>query len=232
MKTLYFALLAFFWASASLVAQQSAAVEISIFAFKYAQGHQGIFLNSKAGEYESVTLSSANILGPFKAVLSEDRKVFLHEHKKTVEGADIYPVIAGIKIPDSIREPLLILVPRSGNQVYGALVIDRSLAKFPEGSYRLINFSRSEIRALIGKTRVTAPPLKITSFDPSSNSDDLLDVHFQYKNEENWRTFGRTRWVNDRNKRSLLVAYLDPQTERMKIKGIPLRITSPQNKQK
>jgi hypothetical protein len=78
---------------------------------------------------------------------------------------------------------------------------------------------------------VTAPPLKITSFDPSSNSDDLLNVHFQYKLAEEWRTFGRTRWVNEKNKRSLLVAYMDPQTERMKIKGIPLRRTQTMNKQ-
>ena len=232
MKTLCLATIALFLSGVSLLAQQPTSVKISIFTFQYAQGHQEIFLNSKDGEYESVTLSSANILGPFRAAQSEEGEVFLHEQKKTEEGAVIYPVIAGVKIPSSVREPLLILVPRSGDQPYGALVIDRSLSKFPEGSYQLINFSKSEIRALIGKTRVIAPPLKITSFDPSSNSDDLLNVHFKYQLAEDWRTFGRTRWVNDRNKRSLLVAYLDPRTERMKIKGIPLRITSPQNKQK
>ena len=223
MKSLCLVTIALILSGISLLAQQPAAVKISLFAFQYAEGHQEIFLNSRSGEYEAVTLSSANILGPFKTVISEEREVFLHEHKKNEEGADIYPVIAGVKIPSSVREPLLILVPRSGDQAYGALVIDRSMAKFPEGSYQLINFSKSEIRALIGKTRVLAPPMKITSFDPSSNSDDVLDVHFKYKLAEDWRTFGRTRWVNEKNKRSLLVAYLDPRTERMKIKGIPLR---------
>ena len=223
MKSLCLVTIALVLSGVSLFAQQPATVKISIFTFQYAEGHQEIFLNSKSGEYEAVTLSSANILGPFKAVLSEDGQVFLHERQKTAEGVDIYPAIAAVKIPSSVREPLLILVPRSGDQPYGALVIDRSLSKFPEGSYRLINFSRSEIRALIGKTRVLAPPMKITSFDPSSNSDDVLDVHFKYKLAEDWRTFGRTRWVNEKSKRSLLVAYLDPRTERMKIKGIPLR---------
>ena len=231
MKTLCLATIALILSGASLLAQQPTSVKISLFTFQYAEGHQEIFLNSRAGEYEAVTLSSANILGPFKAVLSEEGEVFLHEHKKNEEGADIYPAIARVKIPSSIREPLLILVPRSGDQPYGALVIDSSMRKFPKGSYKLINFSRSEIRALIGKTRVTAPPLKITSFNPSSNSDDLLNVHFKYKLAGNWRTFGRTRWVNERNKRSLLVAYLDPQTERMKIKGIPLRRTPRKNQQ-
>jgi hypothetical protein len=230
MKTLCLATIALILSGASLLAQQPTAVKISLFTFQYAEGHQEIFLNSRAGAYDAVTLSSANILGPFKAVLSEAGEVFLHEHQRDEEGADIYPAIAKVKIPSSIREPLLILVPRSGDQPYGALVIDSSMRKFPKGSYKLINFSRNEIRALIGKTRVTAPPLKITSFNPSSNSDDLLNVHFKYKLAEDWRTFGRTRWVNERNKRSLLVAYLDPQTERMKIKGIPLRRTPTTNK--
>jgi hypothetical protein len=231
MKTLCLATIALIMSGASLLAQQPTAVKISIFTFQYAEGHQRIFLNSGAGEYEAVTLSSANILGPFKVALSEEGEVFLHEQKQTEEGAVIYPVIAGVKIPSSVREPLLILVPRSGDQPYGALVTDRSLSKFPEGSYQLINFSKSEIRARIGKTRVIAPALKITSFDPSSNSDDLLDVHFKYKLAQDWRTFGRTRWVNERDKRSLLVAYIDPRTERMKIKGIPLRRTRTVNKQ-
>ena len=231
MKTLCLAIFALLLSGVYLLAQQPTSVKISIFTFQYAEGHQKVFLNSRAGEYESVTLSSANILGPFKAALSEEGKVFLHERKQIEEGGFIYPVLAGVKIPSSVREPLLILVPRSGDQPYGALVIDRSLSKFPEGSYQLINFSKSEIRALIGKTRVIAPPLKITSFDPSSNSDDLLDVHFKYKRAEDWRTFGRTRWKNERDKRSLLVAYVDPRTERMRIKGIPLRRTRTVNQQ-
>ena len=231
MKTLCLATIALILSGASLLAQQPTSVKISLFAFKYAEGHQEVFLNSKRGEYEAVTLSSANILGPFKAVLSEAGEVFLHEHKQDEEGTDIYPAIARVKIPSSVSEPLLVLAPRSGAQAYRALVIDRSLAKFPQGSYQLINFSRSEIRALIGKTRVTAPPLKITSFDPSSNSDDLLNVHFMYKRGDDWKTFGRTRWVNEKDKRSLLVAYLDPRTERMKIKGIPLRRSPTVNQQ-
>jgi len=223
MKLLCLVTIALVLSGVSLLAQQPTSVKISIFTFQYAEGHQEIFLNSKSGEYEAVTLSSANILGPFKVVLSEEGQVFLHERQKTAEGVDIYPAIAAVKIPSSVREPLLILVPRSGDQPYGALVIDRSLSKFPEGSYQLIDFSRSEIRAMIGKTRVLAPPMKITSFDLSLNLDDLLNVHFKYKLAEDWKTLSRTRWVNKKNKRSLLVAYLDPRTERMKIKGIPLR---------
>ena len=207
----------------SLSAQQPSSVDVSIFTFQYAQGYEKVFLNSRAGEYNEISLSSANILGPFKAVLTETREIFLHERKRNQEGVEIYPAILRVKIPASVSNPLLVLVPRSGDQPYGALVIDSSLRKFPQGSYQLINFTKSDIRALIGKTPVLAPPLKITFFDPSSNSDDLLNVHFQYKRLDHWKTFGRTRWMNEKNKRSLLVAYVDPRTERMKIKGIPLK---------
>ena len=216
---------------ASLLAQQASMINVSIFTFKYADGHQTIFLEKSPGEFKSVTLSSANVIGPFKAVLGKEGAVFLHEKETSADGTETYPVIGEIKIPSEVKNPLLILAPRSGEPSYGALVIDSSLVKFPSGSYKLINFSRSDIRALIGKTPVTAPPLKVTSFDPSSDSDDVLNVHFQYKIAESWRTFGRTSWVNEPDKRSLLVAYLDSKTQRMKIKGIPLRSTRTVNKQ-
>jgi hypothetical protein len=226
MKIIYLVTIAFLFSEASLLAQKSRSVDVSLFAFQYAKGHQQVFLHNKAGEYDAVSLSSANVVGPFKVALSENGEVFLHEHQKTAEGEDVYPVIAGVNIPRAVKEPLLVLVPRSGDQVYGLLVVDCSASKFPEGAYQLINFSKNDIRALIGKTRLIAPPLEITSFDPSSSSDDMLNVHFQYKLEDKWKTFGRTRWVNEKEKRSLLLAYLDPRTERMRIKAIPIqRIT-------
>lgn len=225
MKSLLLTVIALFLAEGSLSAQEKDAtiVSISIFAFQYAEGHQKIFLKTEKGAQQEISLSTANILGPFKTPLTEDGLVALREHKKSEEGTDIYPVIAGIKIPNSIKEPILVLFPSPGKEAYTALVIDRSMTDFPEGSYKLINFSKSDIRALVGKTRVMVAPKRITLFNPSSNADELLDVHFQYKGTEDWRTFGRTRWVNDKKGRTLLCAFLDQITQRMKIRGIPLR---------
>ena len=198
-------------------------IKLSVFSVAYAEGHQTIYLTNSKNEVSEIRLSTANILGPYETMVDADSNVMLRTKGKTEEGAAIYPPIAQIKIPGNIKEPLMILVPASGDQPYRALIIERSLAGFPNGSYTLINFSPMEIRGLVGQTRVIAPAKKITRFNPSSNEEDTLDVHFKYEFAEEWKTFGRTRWVNERNKRTLLLAYPDPKTKRMRIKGIPVR---------
>jgi len=198
-------------------------IKLSVFSVAYAEGHQTIYLTNSKNEVSEVRLSTANILGPYETMVDADSNVMLRTKGKTEEGATIYPPIAQIKIPTNIKEPLMILVPSSGDQPYRALIIERSLAGFPNGSYTLINFSPMEIRGLVGQTRVIAPARKITRFNPSSNKEVILDVHFKYELAEDWKTFGRTRWVNERNKRTLLLAYPDPKTKRMRIKGIPVR---------
>jgi hypothetical protein len=212
--------------------KEKVSMDISLYAFDYAKGHQTIFLADKKDQTQEIKLSNANILGPFKTLVEGGSKVTLRKEAKNKEGTTIYPAIAHVKIPANIREPLLILFPTSGNQVYKAIVVDRSLSDFPKGSYKLINVSPRAIRGLVGKTKFIAPARKITLFNPSSNREELLDVHFQYRRTNDWKTFGRTRWVNEKVKRSLLCAYMDPKTKRMKIRGITVKPLPPRKKTK
>ncbi|MEJ6570748.1 MAG: hypothetical protein QNL01_01860 [Akkermansiaceae bacterium] len=212
--------------------KEEASMYISIYAFDYAKEHKSIFLADKKDHAKEVKLSNANILGPFKTIVEGDSKITLRSQANNKEGKTIYPAITQVKIPANIKAPLLILFPVPGAQVYKAIVVDRSLSNFPKGSYKLINVSPSAIRGGVGKTKIIAPSKKITPFNPSSNREKLLDVHFQYKRTSDWKTFGRTRWVNEKEKRSLLCAYLDPKTKRMKIRGIIVKPLPPRKKTK
>ena len=91
------------------------------------------------------------------------------------------------------------------------------------GSYLLINLSPMEVRGVVGSNQVVVSAQSVTAIPPSSTAGDSLDVHFEYNRSSGWQTFARTRWVNEKDKRSLLLAHLDPKTGRMKIKGIPVR---------
>jgi hypothetical protein len=208
-------------------AKKEQAIKVSIYAFAYAKGPETVYLTDKKKEPEAIRLSNANILGPFKTELNEDGQVLIRSKRQNDEGATVYPPIAVVKIPSRVKEPLLILLPTPGIYPYQALVLDHSVANFPEGSYKLINFSPRDIRGLIGKTKVLVGAKKITSFDPSSNASDQLDVHFQYRRPNDWKTFGRTRWMKEKEKRHLLCAYIDPRTKRMKIRGLPIEKLSP-----
>ncbi len=212
--------------------KEETSMYISIYAFDYAKGHKSIFLADKKDHAKEVELSNANILGPFKTIVEGESKITLRSQAENEEGKTIYPAITQVKVPANIKAPLLILFPVSGGQVYKAIVVDRSLSNFPKGSYKLINVSPSAIRGLVGKTKIIAPARKITPFNPSSNREELLDVHFQYRRTNDWKTFGRTRWVNEKEKRSLLCAYLDPKTKRMKIRGITVKPLPPRKKPK
>jgi len=227
MKIIFLTTIAFFLSVTSLCAQapeiEPVSVTVSFFAFKYAVNHKTIFLKTEEGIYDEITLSTANIVGPFNTYLSEQGEVALYTRKTMEDGIDAYPILARIKISGAIKEPLLILIPSGGKQPYGALAVDRNVEGFPEGSYKLINFSRSDIRGVIGTTTLFAASGKITSFDPSSNSERLLNVVFQYNNDGDWRTFGSTRWVNTPKGRTILCAFYDSKRKRMQIRGIPLR---------
>lgn len=210
-----------------LAAQEKKApsrIDVSLFAFEYAPGYKTIYLESSPGNYDEIRLSSANILGPFKTLVSEAGEVYLRTLTYNEEGVAQYPVIGVVRVSGSVRAPILVLVPiSSGDRAYAGLVLDASQLDFPGGSYKLINFSRKDIRALIGKTPVRSAPASITSFDTSSEEDRLMSVHFQYKGDDKWQTFGRTTWVKDENGRKILCAFFDDKTQRMKIRGIPLR---------
>lgn len=203
--------------------KEMTSIDLLIYAFAYARGYQTIYLAQAKGIPTEVKLSNANILGNFTTLIDEERKIALREKDVNEEGEFIYPVMAEFKIPSTIKRPLLILYPAAGDQPYNAIVVDHDLTDFPNGSYKFINFSPNPIRGLVGKTKVTAPSKKITAFNPSGNKGALLDVHFQYKGRQKWQTFGRTRWINDKVKRSILCAYIDPRTKLMKIRGLNIR---------
>jgi hypothetical protein len=223
MHKIFITLSLFIGLSCGLFGQNENRVSVSLYAFEYANGHKTIYLTDKKDKAQEIRLSNANILGPFETLLDDESKISIRTRATTDEGLIIYPPIVSVKIPASMKQPLLVLVPVAGREPYKALVLDRAMVNFPKGSYKLINFSPYDVRGLVGKTKIASPAKKITAFNPSRNSQSLLDVHFQYKRASDWKTFGRTRWVNEQEKRSILCAFLDPITKRMKIRGLVVK---------
>lgn len=213
-----------FFLLVQLISVQAQAIDLSVYALRYADDHKTVYLLNGEDEAVEIALSTARIVGPFHTVLDADANVILRSKKEIEEGTVIYPPIAQAKLPRAIKEPVMILVPATESLPYQAIMIDQSLESFPVGSYLLINRSPMEMRGKVGSNEVVVSAESATAIIPSSVDGDLLDVHFEYERpKEGWRTFARTRWVNDKNKRSLLLAYQDPKTKRMKIRGIPVK---------
>jgi hypothetical protein len=217
--------------TATLTAQPKAEerlVNVYLYAADYAKEHKTVYLAKSNEGYHKIGLSKANIYGPFKTKVSEDGRLWLCQKQSPPPGAEtkveyFYPPIAEVKIPSSMKEPLLVLVPAEGKMRYKALVLERSVTDFPMGSYKLVNFSSRKVRGMIGKTLTQVSAWKMTTVDPSDNQDDRLKVQFQYQEGDRWHTFGSTTWRNRTDKRTLLCAYVSPDTGRMKIRGIPVK---------
>lgn len=204
-------------------------VNVYLYAAEYAKEHKTVYLAKPSAGYYEVGLSNANIYGPFQSKVSEDGRLWLCQKQTPPPEMEtkleyIYPAIAEVKIPSSMSEPLLVLVPAEGEMRYKALVLDRSVTDFPMGSYKLVNFSSRNLRGVIGKTLTRVSAWNVTTFNPSkANDDDRLQVQFQYKEGDRWFTFGSTTWSIRADKRTLLCAYISPDTGRMKIRGIPVK---------
>ena len=198
-------------------------IDLSVYAIAYAEGHQTVYLTDSQSAVSEIALSSANILGPYHTVLDANSNIILSSKTVTAEGTITYPTIAQATLSSHIKEPVMILVPSNESLPYQSIIIDQSLEHFAMGSYMLINLSPMKLRGTVGSNQVEVSTEGVTTIIPSSEDEDSLNVHFEYERPQGWKTFARTRWMNEKSKRSLLLAYLDPQTKRMKIKGIPVK---------
>jgi hypothetical protein len=208
---------------AQVAGVQAQTVDLSVYALGYAEDHKIVYLLNGEDEAVEIALSTARIVGPYHTVLNADSDVILRSKEETEEGNTIYPPIAQVKLPSDIKEPIMILVPAAESLPYQSIIIDQSLEHFPLGSYMLINLSPRDVRGLVGSSKVVVSAESVTTIIPSSEDEDLLDVHFEYERPKGWKTFARTRWANEKDKRSLLLAYLDPKTKRMKIRGVAVK---------
>ena len=202
--------------------QKGSKVEISLYAFDYVKGLETVYLQDHMGESQEIRLSKANVLGPFKTWADDSSRVQICRKSVESDGTITYPVIASIKVEKAKAAPLFVLFPTKKGTYHG-LVIDRSASEFPVGSYKLLNASPFDIRGLVGESKVVAKQRKLTSLQPSFNGYDPISVHFQYKQSDEWKTLGRTRWVKQKTKQTLLCAYIDPRSKRVKMRGLALR---------
>lgn len=203
--------------------------EIYIYTFDYHKDVKKVLIPKAKNGFHEVKLSTANIYGPFKTVVSKSGKVFLCEDREmTLEELESAPferpIIAETTIPSDIKNPLLVLIPGEEDMKYQALVLERSVSDFPKGTYKLVNFSEHPLRGKIGENNMEVSPWKMTSFKPSSGSSSRYQVIFQFqKKNKDWKTFGATTWRRNPDKRALLCAFKSSTSGKMKIRSIPIK---------
>lgn len=203
--------------------QATQIIGLSVCTLGYAEDHKSVYLLDGDDQAVEIALSTARIVGPYRIALDADSTAILRGKKETEEGTVTYYPVAQAKLPGHTKEPVMILVPSTESLPYRAIIIDRSLEHLSVGSYLMINLSPMEVRGSVGDNEVVVSANNDTTIILSSEDADSLDVHFEFEGADGWQTFARTRWTQAVSKRSLLLVYQDPKTERMRIRGVPIR---------
>ena len=196
---------------------------IHVYATTYAKGLRSIYLGDDENECIEIKLSNANVIGPYQASLEADSQLVFRGKEVDKDGIASYPPVAKVQLPGNVKEPVIVLVAADGELPYKALVLDRSFESFPLGSYLLLNTSPADIRGHVGDSEVVVSPSNFTGIKPSIVGDGGLSVRFEYQRSSKWKTFARTQWSYEPGKRTLLVAYSDPRTKRIKIRGVSIK---------
>ncbi len=221
-------LLAF--AHASLSQEAPPKIPTYVYAFAYAPGLKSIQLKTGDKAYQDLRLSTANIVSPVNAVIS-DGSISLHrepEANSEVENP-VHPLIGKAKLKEGTKSALVVLLPSPPDSKlpYRSLVLEHAHANFPMGVYRLINLSTYPIRGAVGKSIVRAKPGGIADLKLQGEPGAVLPVRFEFFKDERWNLLTETRCAVRNDRRWLMCLYEDPRTKRLNIRSIPDRSVPP-----
>jgi hypothetical protein len=199
-------------------------ITASFYAFGYVPGHEKVRIMTGAEAYQEIQLSTANIVGPVKAV-AVNGAIRICDKPVTVEGKITHPVLATAKLPTGIERVLVILFPaaKGGKEPYHSLVLNHDLKDFPLGVYRMINVSPHPIRGAIARDYIEAKPGGVANLEPAGEPGAVVPVRFEFFDQERWNLLTETRCAIRKDRRWLTCVYQDPATGRMNIRSIPDR---------
>ena len=135
-----------------------------------------------------------------------------------------YLVLAEAKIPDNVREALIILAPLpepKGDLIFVAKVQD--LADFKGGDWLFINLSTENIRVKLGDTVVDVPPKRVEVYDsPVIATPVRVPVKFgyYYREQKKWRMFSASTITQHATRREICIFNNGSRPGKIKKHGI------------
>jgi len=195
-------------------------LSVSIYCTAYADGLKSVFVKSAADRYQSVSLSTANIVEAADSLV-EDGQILLYGPA----GEDgKHQVVAEAKI-GGIRQPLIVLHPggKDGGMAYDSKVVEMDPKQFPIGSYHLVNLSPNPVRIIHEEVMIELQSAGGQVFTPDHAAGESLAVRMDYKTGGNWVQLSSAPWAARNDRRTLVCFLLDAASKRMNVKSVPLR---------
>lgn len=195
-------------------------MSVSIYCMAYADGLKTVFVKSAKGRYQDIDLSTANVVEA-AASFVEDGRILLYgpagENGK-------YPVVANAEV-SAARQPLIVLYPagKDAALAYDSKAVEMDPAKFPLGSFNLVNLSPHSVRLNHEEEVIELESSGARIFTPDHSAGDSLTMRMDYKSGDNWLLLSSARWAARNDRRTLVCFQLDSTSKRMNVKSVPLR---------
>ena len=145
---------------------------------------------------------------------------------KLVLNADQQPSIepmAVANLPDKGRHFLFLLLPsgRQSGEVYRCLVLEDGTDDFPAGGFRWVNLSPRKLRFAIGAESFVLPPgaIEMRKQIRGTGPGGRVPYVAQCQGGEVWNRLSSGFWTCHQHTRSLQVAFLDPRSGRVRMRG-------------
>lgn len=137
---------------------------------------------------------------------------------------DSKKVIAQVKVDEGIRSAVLMFLPGSGKKdapKYRVLPIEDTVRSFPRGSFKVINLSPFPLRITLEK-RIYDIKFGETKLikDPPVNARNASAMKAFNKQDDQWRNIGATSWPHPGSKRVIHVAFYNPASSKVELRGI------------
>ncbi len=220
MKFATFSLVCSLMALPSANAEQGTKTAISVFCPIYVDGLKTVFVKGGADTYQSLGLSSANVVEAEGAMV-EDGRISFHG-PAAADG--VQPLVASVDIA-GMERPLVVLVPsdEASELPFKSRAVDGSLEKFPLGSFKMVNLSPYPVRINVGSRMIEIAVGAESVFSPTVAAGESVAVTIDYNPGNGWQLMSSARWASRKDRRSLVCFEFDKLGKRMNIKSVPLR---------
>lgn len=223
----HFSFLAFFTGLALSIlpcaAQTSTKVSVQFLAFPKNASFEPIEL--AIGKNKTISIEiPGNELSPIYSIPTLD-SIQVGKTTTNDEGEPVFEVY-GTGKPKAAAHQIVLLI-RKGKQNsdgFAVLPINGEPKNFPGGSFLFINVSKIGVAGVVGEgkdSKFSLKPGQRKMLKPKANhKDGICQVTLAYQRDEKWKKFYDTRWPANKDCRSLIFFYQNPETGRLGIAPI------------
>jgi len=152
------------------------------------------------------------------------------------EGNETYQNLSYSKIPEGVRQALIILVPSPKDSTglrFRSKVID--LSKFKKGGFLYVNLTSAQLGITLGEKKTVIQSGKMEFVNALGNQQKaVMPVQYYYKlkhpGEQKWQLMVSSKMAIFDSRREICVFYYNERIKNVDFRGIPF-MTPPPKKQ-